>query len=511
MQGKPLVEVRNLGKSFGPTRALDGVSFAFQPGEIFAMVGANGAGKSTLIKIICGYYQDYEGDILIDGEPVRFTAPRDAYGHGVQTVHQIINQGVVQNMTVAENLALAGMLSSQEGFFYRAGRIRERAREIAAKMNLDYLDLDAQVDSLPQSDRQMIAIARALAANPKLLILDEPTSSLSEKEAERLFKTLFQLRDMGVAILYVSHRLHEIERIADKVGVIRDGVRGALLERPFNVKRIVTAMVGELDAVRRETVRRDGRDCRPRLELRDFAVAPDSPPIDLKVYPGEILGITGLIGSGKSELARALFGIAPPASGEMLIEGEPARIGSIADAVARGVFMAPEDRSNNAVIPEFTIRQNITLPFLKSFSPRFGLLRHAEEETEANRMIRAMGIKCASERSYIEELSGGNQQKVIVARWLLKRCNVLILDEPYQGVDIRSRHDINRYLVANKEDKAIIIMAADLDEILEVADRIVVFNHGRIAGQQSASEADRALLLHWTSQAPEEIQAVRPQ
>jgi len=509
MHAKPLVEVRNLGKSFGPTRALDGVSFAFYPGEIFAMVGANGAGKSTLIKIICGYYRDYEGDILIEGKPARFSAPRDAYEHGVQTVHQIINQGVVQNMTVAENLALADMLSREGGFFYRAGRIMERAREIAAKMNLDYLDLDAQVASLPQSDRQMIAIARALAARPKLLILDEPTSSLSEKEAERLFKTLFQLRDMGVAILYVSHRLHEIERIADKVGVIRDGVQGALLERPFNVKQIVTAMVGELEADRREAVVCDESVCQPRIELRGLAAAPESPPIDLKVYPGEILGITGLIGSGKSELARALFGIAPPAAGEILLNGEPVTINSIAQAIALGVFMVPEDRNNNAVIPEFTIRQNITLPFLRSFSPRLGVLKHGRERAEANRMIQAMGIKCASESSYIEELSGGNQQKVIVARWLLKQCNVLILDEPYQGVDIRSRHDINRYLAANKEGKAIIIMAADLDEVLEVADRIVVFNHGRIAGLQQASEADRTLLLHWTSQSPETIQAER--
>jgi simple sugar transport system ATP-binding protein len=509
MDSKPLVSVRGVGKSFGPTRALHDVSFDFHPGEIFAMVGANGAGKSTLIKIICGYYAPDQGEIFIDGEPVRFSTPQEAYQKGIQTVHQIINQGVVQNMTVAENLALADLLAADGGFFHRPKAVKLRAAEIAAKMDLGYLDLDAPVEDLAQSDRQMIAIARALASNPKLLILDEPTSSLSDKEAERLFTTLFKLRDMGVSILYVSHRLHEIERIADRVGVIRDGVRGGILAKPFKVKEIVTAMVGELEgraagrqgtAVSRST---------PRLELVNLEVEPGSPRLNLSVYPGEILGITGLIGAGKSELAKVLFGVNRAHAGQVRVNGVPVAHGSVRDAVKAGIFMVPEDRSNTAVIPDFSIRKNITLPFLDRFSSLGGLLNHGSERREAERMVRAMGVKCHSESSDIAELSGGNQQKVIVARWLSQDFNVLILDEPYQGVDIKSRHDINRYLTENRGERSIIVMAADLDEVLEVADRVVVFNNGAIAGEQPYEALDRARLLHWTTQSPEDQRVER--
>lgn len=507
MSQSPAVEVRHVGKSFGPTRALDDVSFEFRPGEIFAMVGANGAGKSTLIKIICGYYPDFEGEILVGGEPVSFTSPHDATAKGIATVHQIINQGVIQTMTVAENLALAELLSSEEGsLFYKPKVIEARAREIAARMGLDHLDLNQEVSELEQSDRQMIAIARALATNPKLLILDEPTSSISERETEVLFEKLFRLREEGVSILYVSHRLHEIERIADRVGVIRDGKYGGVLERPFKVKEIVTAMVGEIEDKTASRQRKDyAADAVPKLELRDLVVQPGHKPINLKVHAGEILGITGLIGAGKSELAQVLFGLAEPMSGQLLIDGKPVHSKTVAEAIGNGVFMVPEDRSNNAVIPEFNLRKNITLPFLGSFSNAFGLMKHRLESREATRMVNAMGVKCESELSDISELSGGNQQKVVVARWLMKNFNVLILDEPYQGVDIRSRHDINTYIRAKLWGSALIVLAADLDEVLEVADRVVVMNHGMIVGEQYIDAVDRPTLLHWTSQSPDEV------
>jgi simple sugar transport system ATP-binding protein len=260
-----IVSVRGIGKSFGATRALEGVSFDFKKGEILALVGANGAGKSTLIKIICGYYQDYQGELLVGGERVSFQSPKDAYRKGIQTVHQIINQGVVQNMTVAENLALEYLLSSECDFFIKKEAVLERAAEIASRMDLK-LDLRRQVAELGQSDRQLLVIARNLASDPKLLILDEPTSSLSERETAVLFDKLARLRAEGVAILYVSHRLHEIRRIADRVGVIRDGKLSAVLEKPFDVKQIVTAMVGQ---VREHDARAAGaaRDRGPRLEL----------------------------------------------------------------------------------------------------------------------------------------------------------------------------------------------------------------------------------------------------
>ncbi len=502
------IEVRDIGKSFGATRALDGVSFDFRPGEIFAMVGANGAGKSTLIKIICGYYPDYEGEIFIDGESVRFSSPHDATAKGIATVHQIINQGVVQTMTVRENLALAELLSGEGGsILYQPRKIDARAREIAAKMGLENIDFDQEVSELEQSERQMIAIARALATDPKLLILDEPTSSISERETEFLFETLFRLREMGVSILYVSHRLHEIERIADRVGVIRDGTFGGVLEKPFNVKQIVTAMVGDLD----QDIDRHAPDVSslsvPKLEIRNLVVEPGQKPINMKIEAGEIVGITGLIGAGKSELASVLFGLRQPVSGDVLIDGLPIISRSVREAIDNGIFMVPEDRANNAVVPDFTIRQNMTLPFLrKFFSSPLGILKHGFESEEASRMVDAMGVKCESETSSIGELSGGNQQKVVVARWLMTNFNLLILDEPFQGVDIRSRHDINAYIHANRGDRAILMLAADLDEVLEVADRVIVMNHGMIVGEQPINDIDRQALLHWTSQSPDELE-----
>ena len=500
----PLVQVKNIGMSFGATRALDNVSFDFYPGEIMALVGANGAGKSTLIKIICGYYPDYEGEVYIDGQLVHFNSPRDADQKGIKTVHQIINHGVIPDMTVAENLALEDLLTDSTKIFTKQNLIKEKAKKIADQMDLSYLDLDQKVEELDQSDRQMIIIARALASNPKLLILDEPTSSLSSKEADRLFELLDRLRAKGVSILYVSHRLHEIKRIADRVGVIRDGKQAGVLVKPFEVKEIVTAMVGEIKTDRgARQINRSAND-KVKIELRNLVVEEGNAPLNLQVYTGEILGITGLIGAGKSELAEVLFGIRKPVSGEVYIDGKKVDIDGIADAINKGIFLVPEDRNNNAIIPEYTIRYNMVIPFLRSFS-KFGLMKDREEAQTAAQMVKNMGIKCSGEDALIESLSGGNQQKVVVARWLLKHYNLLILDEPFQGVDIKSRHDICDYLRANIGDQAIIVMATDLDEAIEIADRIVVLNTGKLVGQQLADQIDRSQLLHWISQSPDSI------
>lgn len=497
-----VVEVQDIGKSFGATRALDGVSVEFRSGEILAMVGANGAGKSTLIKIICGYHTEYEGEILIDGKPVHLHTPKDAYSAGIATVHQIINQGVVQSMSVCENLTLAELLAPGQAPFYKKEELYRRAREVAAIMDL-HIDLDAQVEDLSQSDRQLIAIARALASNPKLLILDEPTSSLSDKEAERLFTVLTRLRDTGVSILYVSHRLHEISRLADRVVVIRDGRVAATLTAPFVVKEMVTAMVGEIP--KHSHLMREGSEDKEdvQIELRDLVVEPGAPAINLKLHRGEILGLTGLIGAGKSELAQVLFGLRPPVSGQIIIDGKQVLPGSVGEAVQMGIFYVPEDRNNNAVVPMFTVRQNMTLPFLRVFD-WFGIMKVKTEQRVAKQMIREMGIKTESEEAELDSLSGGNQQKVIVARWLLEKYNLVILDEPFQGVDIRSRHDIGQYLRQSIGDKSAIIIATDLDEVIEVADRIVVMNSGAIVGEQLYQNIDRDQLLHWVSQEMEE-------
>jgi simple sugar transport system ATP-binding protein len=465
-------------------------------------VGANGAGKSTVIKIICGYYSDYQGEFLIGTQPCRLTSPQEAYTRGIVAVHQLINQGVVPTLTVAENLVLGELLSGSNGDFrYRREKVRERARVIAARMELQHLDLDAPVSSLVQSERQLIAIARALATNPKLLILDEPTSSLSERETEKLFVHLQRLRAEGVAILYVSHRLHEIERLADRVGVMRDGSLSTCLARPFQVSEIVHAMVGDSAKVHERTPRaKQTPQGSPRLELRDLVLQEGGPAINLKAYANDIIGITGLIGAGKSELAAVLFGLSKPVSGEIWLDGARVCSKTPAQAIANGIFLVPEDRASKAVVPEFSIRSNMTLPFMKFFSGSLGLMRHSQEQTAARHMVGQLGIKCESDATPISSLSGGNQQKVIVARWLMQKSKVLLLDEPYQGVDIRTRQDINTYLRTECQERAVIVFAADLDEVLEVADRVVVINHNQLAGEQRYPDIRRAELVSWTAQ-----------
>ena len=496
----PLVEVENIGKSFGATVALNGVSFQFYSGEIFALVGANGAGKSTLIKIICGYYPDHKGEIRIRGQKVHFSSPVEASKHGIQTVHQIINQSIIPDMSIAENLALGEMLTAHSSFWYQRKAIRQKAKRIADQMKLSFKNLSIPVRELKQSDRQMIAIARALASNPKLLILDEPTSSISDKEATQLFTVLEDLKKMGVAIVYVSHRLHEIERIADRVGVIRDGVKGNTLKRPFTVRQIVSSMVDDISVEKRSQTGRQIQKNPIKLELRNLIIMHNSPPINLKVHQGEILGITGLIGAGKSELAQILFGLSPPYSGEILVDGEPLHLSGVRDAIQRGMFLVPEDRGANAVIPEFSIRHNITLPFTNFFSSRLGIMKNGMEQSEAERMIDSIGVKCSGESALISSLSGGNQQKVVVSRWVMKAYQVLILDEPFQGVDIKSRNDISAYLRQKSGNNATILMCADLDEIIDISDRVIVLNHGQIAGEQWDYQLERSQLLKWISQ-----------
>ncbi len=495
---RPIIKAVNISKKFGATKALSDVSFDFYEGEIFSIVGANGAGKSTFIKILCGYYGDYEGEILIDGKLIKFESPRDAYEAGIQVVHQSIEQGIVQNMSVAENLALEMIISPDASFVYDKKKIVKRAKEIAKKMDLEYLDMDKNIQDITQSEKQMIIIARALATKPKLLILDEPTSSISDREAAKLFETLYKLRDEGVSILYVSHYLAEVKKISNRVGVIRDGKYGGLLYQPLEISQIVKAMVGDLEsAFKRSYDEKSGKKL--IMELKDLVVEGSKYPLNIKIYSGEIVGLIGLIGAGKTELAETLFGIRKPISGEILIEEKSANFKDIRQAIKHGIHMVPENRAVNAIIPEESIKNNITLPFLDYFS-KFGVLEKRNEIKASKRMIKDMGIKCEGFDALIESLSGGNQQKVVVARWLLMKHNIVILDEPFQGVDIKSRRDISKYLQDSTKKSAVLMISSDIDELMDVTDRIMVMNRGRILSNEKTSEVDRDRLLSLITQ-----------
>lgn len=483
--------IRNIAKSFGTNTVLEGIEFSLAPGEVTVLMGANGAGKSTLVKIICGVYQADGGDMHLAGQPYHPKNAAQAIAEGVVTVHQNIDDGVIPDLDVANNLLLDQLTARDAPLFVRERSMRKEAQRQADAMGIT-VPVTARVADLGIADRQMIAIARAMARAPKVLILDEPTSSLSSQESARLFALIDRLRDQGVAILYISHRMTDIRRVADRIIAMRNGTVAGLFEGAnLDFEGAVTAMLGHrLSDVSLPAVQVGVRV----IEMRAMQLKRDWPSFDLIAHAGEVIAITGLLGSGKSLLASTIFGMRKPVHGDMRIDNHIYQPKNPKDAVENGVFMSPKDRGNNAVVSAFDITNNMTLPFLSMFS-RYSLLSGRRQRSAAQRMIDDIGIVCQSDKDDIGTLSGGNQQKVMIARWLLTKCRVLILDEPFQGVDLGARRDIGQYIRNSAQSRATLIFVSEVDEALEVADRIIVMNEGDITGDHINQQLDVSLLL----------------
>ncbi|AVO37031.1 sugar ABC transporter ATP-binding protein [Pukyongiella litopenaei] len=479
-------EIRGLTKSFGRNRVLRGIDLALSAGEVTVLMGANGAGKSTLVKVLCGHHAPDGGEMRMAGAPFAPASVSDAISQGVVTVHQNIDDGVIPDLDVASNLMLDRLTEPGAGLFVRARRMRDEAAGVARSMGLT-MDVRSRVADLSVADRQMIAIARAMARAPRLLILDEPTSSLSTAEADRLFTLVDRLRDQGVSILYISHRMSDIRRIADRIVCMRDGaISGTFASEPLDYEGAVTAMLGHRMTEVDITPATAGA---PVLNLDGLRLWDNTAPIDLSAHEGEVVAVTGLLGSGKSRLAEIIHGTATPAAGTMTLDGAAYAPGNPAGAMARGVFLSPKDRATNAVIPAFDIANNMTLPFLGAFS-RLSLLSDRAQRRAADDMIGRIGVVCQSNADGIGTLSGGNQQKVMIGRWLLRPCRLLLLDEPFQGVDIGARRDIGHYIRETARDRATLVFVSEIDEALEVADRIVVLHEGAVAGDHRNENLD---------------------
>ncbi|WP_227268220.1 sugar ABC transporter ATP-binding protein [Roseobacter weihaiensis] len=468
-----------------------GVDVTLAPGSVTVLMGANGAGKSTLVKAICGHHRADGGQMTLAGRPFDPADVADAISRGVVTVHQSIDDGVIPDLDVANNLMLDRLVDGQDGLFVRDRRLRAEASKVAAEMGLT-VNMRTRVSDLPVADRQMIAIARAMVRAPKVLILDEPTSSLSATEAARLFDLIDRLRAQGVAILYISHRMSDIRRVAERIVVMRDGaISGVFDTRPLDYEAAVTAMLGhrmnEVD-IRQRT------GTTPLLELTELQIREGAAPITLTVRDGEVVAFVGLLGSGKSRLADILSGLSHPLGGIMRINGTRYAPRSVEEAVGKAVFLSPKDRGTNAVIPGFDIADNMTLPFLRgvSLGP---FLSTRRQHKRTGDMVERVGIVCQSVRDGIGTLSGGNQQKVMIARWLLEPAQVLLLDEPFQGVDIGARRDIGRHIRATAQGRATLVFLAEIDEALEIADRIVVMNEGTIVGEHISDAINLAALV----------------
>ena len=470
----PLLHIENLTRSFGATRALARIDLSVERGEIVALMGANGAGKSTLVKILSGVLTADGGTIALNERAFAPKTPHEATGAGIATVHQSTGIFGAPGLTVADALLLHRFAKRRTPFFVSRRSLRREAQAMLDAAGFS-LPLDRDFGELAAAERQLVAIARALADKADLLILDEPTASLSGEESRRLFDILQRLRAQGLAVLYISHRTADLEAIADRALVMRAGRIVANFSRPINFSNAIEAMIGR----RLEAVRPGARSVgNPVLEIRNAQLAPAGMPFDLTVRQGEVVAITGSLGAGKSRLLLAIFGAGRFAGGKMLLDGQPYRPRSPAEAIAAGVSMAAEDRHRSSLMPVgwpgHSLAATISLPHLKKWY-RQGFLLGNRERREASRAISRLGIKASDPLASVWSLSGGNQQKAVIARWEAEPSRLLLLDEPFQGVDVGARRDIVEAIRA-RTDRATLIATSDPEEALEVADRILTID-----------------------------------
>ncbi|HKQ88044.1 MAG TPA: sugar ABC transporter ATP-binding protein [Candidatus Acidoferrales bacterium] len=487
----PILHADRISKSFDGVRALKGVSFELLSGEVHALIGENGAGKSTLIKIMTGAAIADSGTLSISGRNIAHNNPRVARALGVAAIYQ--QPSLFAHLTVAENIALT---LEEVGPWRRVNwkARRERARALIEKAGAS-IDPQRLVSTLSMPEQQIVEIAKAIGANAPILIMDEPTASLTEREVESLFRVIGELKARGVGIIYISHRLEEISKVADRITVLRDGEAIATRDaRSVDRSELIQLMVGR--AVNAVFPKRKVELGGAMLRLREISSRTAGVSnVSLEVRKGEILGIAGLIGSGRTQLAETIFGLTPSDSGEILISGARVEVRSPADAIRHGIGYVPEDRRKHGVILEMPIAANTSLADLRAVS-HTGLIDSTSEYAMAERFVEQLRIKTPSVHANAGTLSGGNQQKVALSRWLATNPKILILDEPTQGVDVGSKSEIHELMVDLAErGLAIIMISSELPEVLGMSDRIAVMRDGTVVGILSREEATQEKIL----------------
>jgi len=489
----PHLRAAHVAKSFAGVQALRDATFELRPGEVHALVGENGAGKSTLIKILTGAVQRDAGEIVINGEAISELSPRRSKALGIAAIYQ--QPALFPELSVAENLAIGVEEGGRWGMVDWSARQR-RAVDLLGRVGAR-IDPEKDAGELSMPEQQLVEIARALGASARVLILDEPTASLSEDDTRNLFRVIRELRDHDVGLIYITHRLEELPLIANRVTVLRDGCSIETREMAAVTRdQLIHLMVGrELSAIfpKREVPIGD-----PVLELRHVGCAASGVhDVTLSVRAGEIVGLAGLVGAGRTELARTLFGLTPADTGEIVLRGRTVSIRSPMDAVSLGIAYVPEDRRRHGVVLPMSIASNITLASLDAVSDgATGALDANQERRLAADFSYRLGVKTPSIHSLVEALSGGNQQKVALARWLVRRASVMILDEPTQGIDVGAKAEIHSLMVELAEQgMAILMISSELPEILGMSDRIVVISGGRVVDTMQRSEATQQRVL----------------
>lgn len=485
----PVLQMKHISKRFDTTQALDDVSLELYPGEIHALMGENGAGKSTLIKIMTGVYHPDEGEMLLDGKPIQVANSVDAQAYGIAAIYQ--EPMVYPDLNVAENIFIS---HRSHGLIVNWRKLFQDAEKILSKLDVK-LDVRMPARGLTLAAQQTIEIAKAISLNVRVLIMDEPTASLSAHEAEQLFKLARSLRDQGVSILYISHRMEEVFGLADRVTVFRDGRRISSLPRDEVTKeRVIREMVGR----KIEDFFAKSKEQRGELlmSVRDLNKANVFSGINFEVYRGEVLGFAGLIGSRRTDVGLALFGVEPADSGEIILRGKAERIRSPEQALRLGIAYITEDRRQIGLSMPMSISSNISLPMLQRYLSRLGLIQTREEDATADHYKERLSIRTPSIQHPVGMLSGGNQQKVMLSKWLNTQPQILILDEPTRGIDVGAKaevHQIINELAA--QGLGLILISSDMPEVLAMSDRILVMREGRQMGIFGRKEASQEIIL----------------
>ena len=490
---QPIVTIRDLSKSFAGVRALDRAQFELLPGEVHALMGENGAGKSTLMKVLAGVYRKDSGEVLLDGQPVDIESPRAAQALGIGIIHQELN--LMNHLSAAQNIFIGREPRGRFGLFIDEEAMCCEAQRIFERMNLK-LDPRTPVGELTVARQQMVEIAKALSFESRVLIMDEPTAALNNEEVADLFRIIARLRSRGVAVVYISHKMDELKRIADRVTVMRDGQYIATVPMATTPMDTLIAMMVGRQLAEAEHEMPDTSANEVVLEARGICRGTMVRDASFVLRRGEILGFAGLMGAGRTELARAVFGADRIDAGEVFVNGQKVVIGSPEDAVANGIGYLSEDRKHFGLATGMDVETNIALASMKSFLSMGLFIDRAAVESAGERYVRQLGIKTPSVRQQVRLLSGGNQQKIVIAKWLLRDCQVLFFDEPTRGIDVGAKAEIYRLLnELAAQGKAIVIISSELPEVLRMSHRVLVMCEGRITGELAAREASQEKIM----------------
>lgn len=501
MQEK-IVQIEHVSKTFPGVKALNDVSFDLYAGEVLALLGENGAGKSTLMKILSGVYSNDEGTIQVFGEVVEEMNPKKAQELGIAIIHQELN--MCSHLSVTENIFLGrektktGLLSDKE--------MNAEAKRILERLHID-IKPDDIVGDLSVSKQQMVEIAKALSTNAKILIMDEPTSALTSKEIDELFTIIRQLKKDGCGIVYISHRLEELQHIVDRVTILRDGQFITSMNfADTTLPEIISHMVGR--EIKEKFPRVECKKGRKILEVKKLNAGKLVRDINFELYEGEIVGIAGLMGAGRTETTRAIFGVDPKESGEIILDGETVSIKCPKDAIQHGIVLAPEDRKKDGLCTKLSIRENIALPNLDILCSKAGVVSKKKESEMVKKAEKDLQIKMSSGEISAGSLSGGNQQKIVVGKWLARNSRVVIFDEPTRGIDVAAKVEIYHLMNSLKQQGVgVLFVSSEMPEVLGISDRILVMCDGKITGELDTKDATQDLILEYATKFDKKVNA----